>query len=116
MEIAAEVWLRGLAPRAGKASTRLPEGTLVRSLLALATPRSPRGRGAAQSCTCYNNVSPQAERGIMDKDFTHWHAVKQQLNQQPPRTFEEREVWWASVGANVGFEQDGKHENLLARC
>ncbi len=77
MEIAAEVWLRGLAPRAGKASTRLPEGTLVRSLLALATPRSPRGRGAAQSCTCYNNVSPQAERGMMDKDFTHWHTLKQ---------------------------------------
>ena len=52
----------------------------------------------------------------MDKDFTHWHAVKQQLNQQPPRTFEEREVWWASVGANVDLNRTASTRNLLARC
>ena len=114
MEIAAEVWLSGLAPRAGKASTRFPEGTLVRSLLALATPRSPRGRGAAQSYTCPSNVAPQAERGMTDKDVTHGHAVKQQLNQPPPRTFEEREGWWASVGANVEFAQNRQARGMCS--
>lgn len=26
--------------------------------------------------------------------------------------FHEREIWWCAVGANVGFEQDGKGENF----
>jgi len=26
--------------------------------------------------------------------------------------FREREVWWASLGINIGFEQDGKNKNF----
>lgn len=26
--------------------------------------------------------------------------------------FNERELWWCAIGTNVGFEQDGKHENF----
>jgi mRNA interferase MazF len=26
--------------------------------------------------------------------------------------FREKEIWWASVGANIGFEQNGKNENF----
>lgn len=26
--------------------------------------------------------------------------------------FREGEIWWASLGANIGYEQDGKHDNF----
>lgn len=26
--------------------------------------------------------------------------------------FREKEIWWASLGANIGFEQNGKNENF----
>lgn len=45
----------------------------------------------------------------MEKDFQKWHLEKTLLNNQPSRLFfHEREVWWCSLGLNVGFEQDGK--------
>lgn len=25
--------------------------------------------------------------------------------------FHEREIWWASLGSNIGFEEDGKNDN-----
>jgi mRNA interferase MazF len=43
------------------------------------------------------------------KDYTLWHERKTWLNNEKPRVFfHEREVWWCSLGSNVGFEQDGK--------
>lgn len=45
----------------------------------------------------------------MEKDFQKWHNVKQEIHHIKERRFyHEREVWWCSIGANVGFEQDGK--------
>jgi len=45
----------------------------------------------------------------MKKDFKKWHTRKERLNDDKPRVFfHEREVWWCSLGANIGFEQDGK--------
>ena len=44
----------------------------------------------------------------MEKDFQKWHDLKSKIDnehQSPP--FSEREVWWCSLGVNVGFEQDG---------
>ena len=26
--------------------------------------------------------------------------------------FREKEIWWTSLGVNIGFEQDGKHEKF----
>lgn len=26
--------------------------------------------------------------------------------------YHEREIWWASLGVNIGFEQDGKNDNF----
>jgi hypothetical protein len=26
--------------------------------------------------------------------------------------FREKEIWWACLGANIGFEQNGKNENF----
>ena len=45
----------------------------------------------------------------MKKDFSKWHKVKTEIDHLETRLFyHEREVWWCSLGMNVGFEQDGK--------
>lgn len=45
----------------------------------------------------------------MQKDFDGWHPVKKNLNNDENLLmFKERDVWWCSIGVNVGHEQDGK--------
>ncbi len=45
----------------------------------------------------------------MKKDFEKWHKVKSRTQERcSPPSFEEREIWWCSIGANVGVEEDGK--------
>jgi|SRR3989338_5296187 len=49
----------------------------------------------------------------MKKDFQKWHKVKEKIDNAPVRIFfHERDVWWCSIGVNVGFEQDGKGDNF----
>lgn len=44
--------------------------------------------------------------------FKKWTEIKIQLHIQERRRiyFKEREIWWCSLGVNIGFEQDGKNE------
>jgi len=44
------------------------------------------------------------------KDFHQWHRLKQQLNEGPrkDRYFKEGDIWYCSIGINIGHEQDGK--------
>lgn len=43
------------------------------------------------------------------KDFDGWNELKKALNEtESPPLFKEREVWWCSLGHNIGVEQDGK--------
>ena len=45
----------------------------------------------------------------MHKDYDSWNRQKKQANAVAVRPmFKEREVWWCSLGLNVGDEQDGK--------
>lgn len=45
----------------------------------------------------------------MEKDFDQWNLQKKKAhNAQQRPMFNEREVWWCSLGANVGDEEDGK--------
>lgn len=46
--------------------------------------------------------------------FNSWTLLKIQLHITPPRDvyFREKEIWWASLGCNIGFEQDGKHNRF----
>ena len=45
---------------------------------------------------------------IMIKDFDQWNVAKQQLHAGTGKAYAHpREVWWCSLGVNVGFEQDG---------
>ncbi|MBI2454142.1 MAG: type II toxin-antitoxin system PemK/MazF family toxin [Parcubacteria group bacterium] len=46
------------------------------------------------------------------KDFDSWNKEKKSLETIGHNTlaFHEREIWWCSIGINLGDEQDGKNE------
>lgn len=49
------------------------------------------------------------------KDYRKWHELKTDIENvaNPPiHIFKEKEIWWCTVGLNVGFEQDGKNDNF----
>lgn len=49
----------------------------------------------------------------MEKDFDSWNEKKKQVDRAAgPPFWHERELWWCTLGTNVGFEQDGKGENF----
>ncbi|MHB8860634.1 MAG: type II toxin-antitoxin system PemK/MazF family toxin [Minisyncoccota bacterium] len=49
----------------------------------------------------------------MQKDFDAWNEKKKAADGSDLNLyFYEREVWWCAIGANVGFEQDGKGEKF----
>ena len=44
----------------------------------------------------------------MIKDFEVWNKQKKKIHEyEGHKLYHEREVWWCSLGINVGFEQDG---------
>src|SRR3989344_2024544 len=47
----------------------------------------------------------------MKKDFQNWHALKSKINSDDKQLlYRAQEVWWCSLGANVGVEADGKKD------
>ena len=48
----------------------------------------------------------------MKKDFDAWNGEKKKIEVLGPDalSFHEREIWWCSLGLNLGDEQDGKNE------
>jgi mRNA interferase MazF len=49
----------------------------------------------------------------MDKNFDGWIDKKKAAHFIEKRPmFNEREIWWCGLGANVGDEQDGKGDNF----
>lgn len=49
----------------------------------------------------------------MKKDFEIWHDHKSNIHDNKERPFfHEREIWFISLGLNIGFEQDGKGEEF----
>lgn len=49
------------------------------------------------------------------KDFDGWIEKKKDCHYKTslPPMFKERDIWWVSIGINVGFEEDGKHDKYL---
>lgn len=44
----------------------------------------------------------------MEKEFDKWNEIKKQIDDdEMSRLYHTREIWWCSLGINVGFEQDG---------
>jgi mRNA interferase MazF len=47
------------------------------------------------------------------EEFVKWTKLKVRIHLNDNRLFfKEREVWWASIGMNIGFEQNGKNETF----
>lgn len=47
----------------------------------------------------------------MEDDFLSWHELKSSIDDKKNVVlFQEQEIWWCSVGKNIGREQDGKNE------
>ena len=46
----------------------------------------------------------------MQKDFDRWNEIKKSLEERRSVFCNTREIWWCSVGMNVGSETSGKNE------
>ena len=45
---------------------------------------------------------------ISNKNFSEWNEQKQSIhNCRVNKFYRAREIWWCSLGVNIGFEQDG---------
>lgn len=50
---------------------------------------------------------------MMPKDFDAWNGQKKKVHARDEQIlFHEREIWWCSLGVNVGVETDGKNDNF----
>ena len=50
----------------------------------------------------------------MEKDFQKWMEKKAKIHNDKIRPFfHEREIWFSSLGENIGFEQDGSGEKFM---
>ncbi len=48
------------------------------------------------------------------KDFDEWNSAKKKLDKRDRDVFfHEGEIWWTSVGVNIGSEQDGKNKSFI---
>ncbi len=44
----------------------------------------------------------------MQKDFKDWNNIKTNIHlKNESKLYHQREIWWCSLGLNIGFEQDG---------
>lgn len=47
----------------------------------------------------------------MSKKFDNWNEIKKSLHDEHKAViFKERDIFWVSIGVNIGYEQDGKGE------
>ncbi len=50
---------------------------------------------------------------VVIKKFIAWTKLKIKIYiSERVIYFREGEIWWASLGANIGYEEDGKNENF----
>ncbi len=48
------------------------------------------------------------------KNYSDWHNLKTTVNNDKERPkFHQREIWFATLGNNIGFEQDGQGKDYL---
>ena len=49
----------------------------------------------------------------MQKNFDKWNEIKKNINTKPDNFgVHEREIWWVSLGVNIGVEINGKHKSF----
>ena len=52
----------------------------------------------------------------MEKDFNAWNEIKKKTENEEPRLYTVREMWWCRFGVNIGTEQDGKGDWYVRPC
>lgn len=45
---------------------------------------------------------------MYQKDFDEWNNIKKQVDTRERVKAHARDIWWVSLGLNIGSEQDGK--------
>lgn len=51
----------------------------------------------------------------MEKDFDNWNTLKKSINKKEigdDFNFHAGDIWWTTMGLNIGKEMDGKHETF----
>lgn len=43
------------------------------------------------------------------KDFDSWNSLKQLIEKRHPQIVKSGQIWWCSVGKNIGDEENGKN-------
>jgi mRNA interferase MazF len=47
----------------------------------------------------------------MQKDFEKWNQLKQKIDSTNRQIiYKDRDVWWCSIGINIGHEENGKND------
>jgi hypothetical protein len=50
------------------------------------------------------------------KNYKNWCDLKYKINKSERfLSFYAKEIWWCSLGLNIGYEQDGKNKNMKDR-
>ncbi len=49
----------------------------------------------------------------MERDCNIWAEIKHKLQLHQPPLFTQGQIWWCSLGLNVGDEQNGKGDNFV---
>jgi mRNA interferase MazF len=59
-------------------------------------------------------MKKEPKKILLVKRFGAWNKLKYKIHfdNSPPRGYKERDVWWLSMGHNVGAEEDGKGDNF----
>jgi mRNA interferase MazF len=48
------------------------------------------------------------------KRFLEWIKIKEKIHEEKlSPTFEEREIWWAVLGENIGHEENGRGDDFV---
>ena len=45
---------------------------------------------------------------MTEKRFVEWYKLKTRIHASAAKLFREREMWWCSIGENIGSEENGK--------
>ena len=49
----------------------------------------------------------------IEKEFDRWNEIKKSIHEKPDNFgVHEREIWWLSLGINIGVEIDGKNKDF----
>ena len=59
-----------------------------------------------------SSITMENEKKKIKKDYQKWHCQKTAIDHSSASRvfYHEREMWWCTLGVNIGFEQDGSGE------